>query len=576
VDYGYTNRNEQGTITWYSDLAGTTQVANSSYTFDDAGRLTGIVTKNSGGTTLSYYNYTFDNADRVSTHTWWSQIGTVTYSGTKTYSYDTTDQLTNDSTTTYTYDLNGNRTMSGYQTGTANRLSNDGTFTYTYDDAGNVSQKSKGSGQETWYYSWDHRNRLSSVRKTSDGTTDVLRVTYTYDIEGQRVQEDKWKSGVGTTTTRFAYDGDDQWADLDGSNAVLVRYVYNDGVDRPLTRTVASGANAGVAIYLTDNLGSVRDLVDSNAAVKDHNDFTGFGSVTEASPGYGDRLKFTAREYDADTGLQATRARWYEVSTGRWFSEDPILFRAGDPNLYRFVGNQPVRLTDPTGLSSINSPAGAAAWAFYAQATGVGKAAFGAGVAATATVIISDEVKSWYTNQQSLMQRMMGGGISIESFYTPRPGQIVPTRTTFEPFPIPPFTSEFKRPDFTIPSWLVSPAVDATAAYVTTYVTVKDLVDRLTSILYMSGTGDIDNAAPSGDNAETAALREEAARLADANKRLVEQIENYEEEQADAIADGDFHRYNGIQIWIDTAKAQMARNSARIQEILNILIPPAG
>jgi hypothetical protein len=99
-----------------------------------------------------------------------------------TYTYNATDQLLGDGTHTYSYDANGNRTMAGYQTGTGNELTNDGTWTYTYDSAGNMTQKSKGSGLETWYYGYDNANHLTSVRQTSDGSTNLLTVTYTYDV----------------------------------------------------------------------------------------------------------------------------------------------------------------------------------------------------------------------------------------------------------------------------------------------------------------------------------------------------------------------------------------------------------
>ena len=47
-----------------------------------------------------------------------------------TYQYDKTEQLTNDSLVTYSYDLNGNRTMTGYTTGTGNEMTSDGTWNY--------------------------------------------------------------------------------------------------------------------------------------------------------------------------------------------------------------------------------------------------------------------------------------------------------------------------------------------------------------------------------------------------------------------------------------------------------------
>ncbi len=229
--------------------------------------------------------------------------------------------MLSDSTKNYSYDANGNRAMSGYQTGTGNRLTNDGTFTYTYDAAGNITEKSKGTGQEHWYYTWDNENRLTNVRKTSDGTTNTLLLTYTYDVEGQLVGQQKWVTGGSTVTTRYAYDGQNVWADLDGSNTLLVRYVAGDRTDQVLTRTVASGANAGVSFYLTDNLGSVRDLVNASGQVKDHLDYDGFGNVTEVSPSCGDRIKFTDRWFDPDTGLQYNRARWYDPKLGRWISQ---------------------------------------------------------------------------------------------------------------------------------------------------------------------------------------------------------------------------------------------------------------
>ena len=40
----------------------------------------------------------------------------------------------------------------------------------------------------------------------------------------------------------------------------------------------------------------------------------------------------------------------FDPGIGRWLSQDPIGFSAGDANLYRYVGNTPITRTDPSGL----------------------------------------------------------------------------------------------------------------------------------------------------------------------------------------------------------------------------------
>ncbi len=59
---------------------------------------------------------------------------------------------------------------------------------------------------------------------------------------------------------------------------------------------------------------------------------------------------FTGRMFDTATGLQNNLNRWYDAKVGRWISEDPIGFAAGDANIYRYVGNSPTNYVDPSGL----------------------------------------------------------------------------------------------------------------------------------------------------------------------------------------------------------------------------------
>ena len=97
------------------------------------------------------YTNTYDLASRITVETLNGGVPT-------SYQYDKTNQLTNDTANAYSYDLNGNRTMSGYTTGPANQLTNDGTWTYCYDRNGNQVQKTKGTG-EVVPYGYDNRNR---------------------------------------------------------------------------------------------------------------------------------------------------------------------------------------------------------------------------------------------------------------------------------------------------------------------------------------------------------------------------------------------------------------------------------
>jgi RHS repeat-associated protein len=157
--------------------------------------------------------------------------------------------------------------------------------------------------------------------------------------------------------TRFAYDPlGNAWADLDSSGSLTSRRLYLDAVDAVFARMGASG---GEDWYLTDRLGSVRDIVNSSGSLIDHLDYDSFGAVaTETQPSNGDRYKFSSREFDAETGLQYNRARYYQVDVGRWLNEDPLRFGAGDANLYRYVGNNATNATDPGGMSATSNLGG--------------------------------------------------------------------------------------------------------------------------------------------------------------------------------------------------------------------------
>jgi RHS repeat-associated protein len=215
----------------------------------------------------------------------------------------------------------------------------------------NLTKKSKGSLLETWTYGYDNLNHLVWAEdRQTDGGSLITRMDYKYDVLGNRIDLEVTANSV-TTATHFAYDGQNAWADLSGTNVLQTRRLYTDAVDALFARIDSSGT---VAWYLTDRLGSVRDIVNNSTGVSiDHLDYDPFGNVTQTQAGNGDRYEYTAREFDAVTKQQYNRGRYYDPGTGRWTSQDPDGFLPGDSNLYRYVGNNATNAADPTGLEEV-------------------------------------------------------------------------------------------------------------------------------------------------------------------------------------------------------------------------------
>jgi RHS repeat-associated protein len=73
--------------------------------------------------------------------------------------------------------------------------------------------------------------------------------------------------------------------------------------------------------------------------------------LTTQASAIGNRFLFTGREYNSLFGFYEYRARAYHPGLGRFMSEDPKGFDAGDYNFFRYCGNDPLDETDPMGLA---------------------------------------------------------------------------------------------------------------------------------------------------------------------------------------------------------------------------------
>jgi RHS repeat-associated protein len=237
-----------------------------------------------------------------------------------------------DRTLIYAYDTVGNRKDSGALTQWGNRLEAFDGFTMTYDADGNLLQKTKPGFEQRFF--WNSMSQLDSA--ITNGTV----VRFGYDGLGRRTRK-----GTSAAMTNYIYDGEDLFAELNGSGALVAEYTYYPGVDKPHSVR----RNGAIYYFASDHPGNVVGLIDSGGNVVNSYLYGAFGSSEHVSEGIVNRLRFGAREFDVETGLYQQRARYYDPDVGRFISEDPIGL-AGGINPYTYVANDPVNRLDPTGM----------------------------------------------------------------------------------------------------------------------------------------------------------------------------------------------------------------------------------
>jgi RHS repeat-associated protein len=384
VELAYNRAGQFAAIDRYAATTPTNPVASTSYSYDARGRVTSIDHDGTapGSIFAETHSYTYDDANRPTSYT------NVRDSVFDQYGYDARGQLTSADHVgtakdeTYAYDDNGNRINEdgqSYQIDPNNKLLVDDTYIYEYDNEGNRTRREPVGGNTYSEYTWDHRNRLTQV--TEGDEFGIIRVIkYTYDVFDQLVGRTESYFDGSNEKSVFIHDGGQivlqfhreslgsiPVGDL-GVTDLSHRYWWGPEVDQLLAEeqveALLSPTNNETLWALTDHLGSVRDMVDSNGTQRLHREFDAFGQIINeeyydasgaimapawfgfATMSFG----YTSRPTDETTALQNNLHRWYDPAVGRWISEDPIGFAGGDANLSRYVGNAPTRFIDSDGL----------------------------------------------------------------------------------------------------------------------------------------------------------------------------------------------------------------------------------
>jgi len=350
VEFQYDAARQLTEMSRFADATGDSFIGRSTYQYDAAGRLENLKHLDALDAVIAEYDYVRDLADQLVSETHHGQ--------TSTYSYDSAGQLTgadhsNQSDEAYTYDANGNRVDGDYVVGPNNQVLSDGTFEYAYDAEGNLIRKTEIATGEYTEYEYDHRNRLVRGTVKSAGGIILKEVMYAYDALDRRIARTVDSDGAGPMapeTVYTVYDGAHAWADFDSSGNVVARYLFGERMDEIIARYRPT---EGTAWYLTDHLGTVRDIVDAAGGLINHIDYDSFGYIlAQTNPLARDRFTFTGREWEPALAFYYYRARFYDPQLGRFVSQDPLGFAGGDINLYRYVNNDPLGNVDPLGLAN--------------------------------------------------------------------------------------------------------------------------------------------------------------------------------------------------------------------------------
>jgi len=143
------------------------------------------------------------------------------------------------------------------------------------------------------------------------------------------------------------------------------RFLNGPQPDMVLVDEVFNGTGTATDILwlLHDHQNTVTDVATlpstgpAQATHRNHIEYNAFGAITsQTNSAYAPLQTYTGQILDTTTGLLFYDARWYDPRLGRFISEDPIGFSAGDANLTRYVGNSWPNATDPSGLDDRSSP----------------------------------------------------------------------------------------------------------------------------------------------------------------------------------------------------------------------------
>lgn len=356
------------TATYNADGAITNEVypngMTGEYTYDPAGQLTNLsyVKTSDCATNCTWYQDSVQDSSAGQALEEASTLGDTTY----TYDYagrltgvqDTTGQGTSASCTTrtYTFDADSNRTSltTAPPAGNGSCSTTGGTAeTYSYDAAdrlidGGVSYDA--FGDLTALSAADAGGQAFTGTYYSDGTTasitqEGLTVTNSLDPTGRTDQQVTSGTSNSTVTMHYSGAGDSPGWTIDGSGNTT-RYV--EGIDGSLAAIQANAAAPILQVQdLEGDIVAQAALSPTATGLLSTSSSNEYGVPDSGSPAEYSWLGADRRETELPSGVVAMGSRTYVPQMGMFLQPDPVTGGSASP--YGYADGDPVNNTDLSG-----------------------------------------------------------------------------------------------------------------------------------------------------------------------------------------------------------------------------------